>query len=315
MTDQQAASFDTQAFPKEVRAEAWRNFTAAAAIPVPEPSGEFRAWQKRWAGRTLHFRHTFCTGQLAKYRKTRFHDDSVIVCYLQDGPAFAWDGSRKISAKPGEVYILDANSTEAFFIRNTTTMGVTIPYSALAIDRSDAVRATAFRRESAVSNVVSTALCAAFSEPSSPEDDNRELLEDILVSLTKTLIFRNKPDDQARTLLPAVRRDSVRQYIERNLDDLELCSRSLEVAFGVSRATIARDFMEDGGVSRYILKRRLERSLYELAGRRPRRGDIARTAARWGFPDPAYFSRTFRSWFGFTPSDAAALGEASHGDS
>ena len=301
------ARFDTKAFPRDARAAAWRDFTDAAALPIPEASGRFRAWQERWAGRSLHFRHTFCTGQLAKYRQTRLHDNSVVVCRLEGGASYVWAGSRKIQIQPGDVYLLDANATEAFMIRNATTMGVTIPYAAISIDRADQLEATVFRRGSVVSGMLSNALSAAFSGPVSLPDNDRRTLEDLLVSLVDTLILRREPDDRDRALLQPARRDAIRRYIETHLDDLTLDSPHLQAAFGVSRATIARDFAEEGGVTRYIARRRLEHALHELTNCMPRRGDIALIAERWGYADPGHFSRAFRQEFGFTPSDAASL--------
>lgn len=287
--------------------DAWREFTSANAVPIIGQSGQFRAWQRRWEGRSLHFRHTFCTGQVARYRQTRLHDDSVVLCYLQDGPAFAWEGSAKIAANPGDIYMLDANRTDAFYIQNSEILAITMPYSVFSITRNNMIKARVFSRNSVIARMFATALTTAFSEPATPKDDNSEMVEDILCSLTKTLILHQKPDDQARNLLPTVRRDAIRDYIERHLEVLDLASPHLEQAFHVSRATIARDFAVEGGVTRYITHRRLEHALQALTRHPPHRGEIARVAARSGYSDPAHFSRAFRGYFGFTPSDAARL--------
>lgn len=78
---------------------------------------------------------------------------------------------------------------------------------------------------------------------------------------------------------------------------------SLCAAFGASRATIYRDFAADGGVERFIVRRRLDRAFRELASCPPDRGRVRRVAERWGFACPYHFSRAFRRQFDLWPSE------------
>ncbi len=102
------------------------------------------------------------------------------------------------------------------------------------------------------------------------------------------------------------RAEAMRDYIERHLPDPQLGFDALAQAFHASRATIFRDFAEDGGVSHYIRRRRLERAFAGLARSEGHRGLIADVARTWGFASVHTFSRQFRGAFGIRPSDVVA---------
>ena len=67
-----------------------------------------------------------------------------------------------------------------------------------------------------------------------------------------------------------------------------------------SRATLLRAFHQAGGMSfnSYLRSIRMQEAFYLL---RERALNIAECAARCGYSDPAYFSRTFKNHFGFSP--------------
>ncbi|HEX3753207.1 MAG TPA: helix-turn-helix domain-containing protein [Streptosporangiaceae bacterium] len=57
-------------------------------------------------------------------------------------------------------------------------------------------------------------------------------------------------------------------------------------------------------MSGWIRRRRLERCLRDLRDERARSVPAAAIGARWGYPDPANFTRAFRREFGVPPSAA-----------
>lgn len=69
-----------------------------------------------------------------------------------------------------------------------------------------------------------------------------------------------------------------------------------------SRATLLRAFHHAGGMSftEYLRSIRMQEAFYLL---RERALNVAECAARCGFSDPAYFSRTFKKHFGFSPKN------------
>lgn len=96
---------------------------------------------------------------------------------------------------------------------------------------------------------------------------------------------------------------AMKAFIDRNLADSDLGIEMLLKAFGASRATIYRDFAEDGGLQHFILVRRLHRAYRILSEAAPLRGAIQDASDRTGFLTQAHFSRSFRDHFGERPSD------------
>lgn len=96
---------------------------------------------------------------------------------------------------------------------------------------------------------------------------------------------------------------AMKRYIDQNLGDPELGIDALLRDFGASRATIYRDFGEEGGLQHYILERRLQRAYRLLAESPPVRGAVQEVALRCGFGALPHFSRCFRGRFGIVPSD------------
>ncbi|GJE68549.1 helix-turn-helix domain-containing protein [Methylorubrum podarium] len=97
---------------------------------------------------------------------------------------------------------------------------------------------------------------------------------------------------------------AIRQYIERELGSPRLDAEMLAAQFGLSRATLYRQFISEGGVQRFIRERRLLRAMKMLtqptATGRHRVSTVAYTT---GFSDEKTFSRAFKRRFGFLPRE------------
>lgn len=98
---------------------------------------------------------------------------------------------------------------------------------------------------------------------------------------------------------------AIRSFIRRNLTSPELDVDMIARRFAVSRATLYRQFRDEGGIQAFIREKRLlraMRALSEASGeRRPR---IAATAYACGFRDEKSFSQAFQRRFGCRPSEA-----------
>lgn len=106
-------------------------------------------------------------------------------------------------------------------------------------------------------------------------------------------------------------RIEIRKFIQDHIALHDLDAAFLQRRFGLSRATLYRDFVEDGGVGAYIGECRLaaaRRRLSRLAakGGWPR---VSSVAYARGFTDEKSFSRAFKARFGLLPRDVRS-GEA-----
>ncbi|GAB3618285.1 hypothetical protein GCM10027416_28420 [Okibacterium endophyticum] len=96
--------------------------------------------------------------------------------------------------------------------------------------------------------------------------------------------------------------EKFRLYIEKNLDDPDLCTVSVARAHFISARYLQYLFKEEGHtVSGYIRWRRLERCRVDLLDAALDSLSILQIAHRWGFTDGAHFSKVFKVQYGVSP--------------
>ncbi|MFI6035087.1 helix-turn-helix domain-containing protein [Streptomyces sp. NPDC051315] len=96
----------------------------------------------------------------------------------------------------------------------------------------------------------------------------------------------------------------VRDHIDRNLGDPELSPHTVAAAHHISVRYLHRLFEGEGvTVARLIQQRRLEECARELGRRDASAPTVSAVAQRWGFANPAHFSRVFRGAYGVSPRE------------
>lgn len=103
----------------------------------------------------------------------------------------------------------------------------------------------------------------------------------------------------------------VRQYIDDNLGDPDLCPTKVAAAHYISARHLHTLFRAEGTtIAAWIRARRLERCRRDLRDPVHASRSIAALASRWGFLDAAHFSRVFKAAYDVPPSTyrAQALG-------
>ena len=97
--------------------------------------------------------------------------------------------------------------------------------------------------------------------------------------------------------------DQISSYIEKNLDDPDLNPGKIAETFGLSLRSLHQLFSStETSVSRTIKQQRLERCRQEIIKNRNTDRTITDIALRWGFNDPAHFSRCFKELYNVSPS-------------
>ncbi|MFE4518387.1 helix-turn-helix domain-containing protein [Kitasatospora sp. NPDC056783] len=105
----------------------------------------------------------------------------------------------------------------------------------------------------------------------------------------------------------------VREYIGRHLGDPDLSPERIAHAHHISVRYLHRLFEGEGvTVSRLVQRLRLDACARELARRGRFVPTVSAVGQRWGFVNPAHFSRTFRAAYGVSPREWRSLphGEA-----
>jgi AraC-like DNA-binding protein len=109
-------------------------------------------------------------------------------------------------------------------------------------------------------------------------------------------------DPEADRVDPVVAR--VREHIDLRLGDPDLSPQSVAAAHHISVRYLHRLFEGEGvTVARLIQQRRLERCARELARAGSAAPTVSAVAQRWGFANPAHFSRVFRAAYGLSPRE------------
>ncbi|MEU9132258.1 helix-turn-helix domain-containing protein [Kitasatospora sp. NPDC048540] len=100
----------------------------------------------------------------------------------------------------------------------------------------------------------------------------------------------------------------VREHIDRHLGDTELSPETIARAHHISVRYLHRLFEGEGvTVGRLVQQRRLEACARELGRRGRTAPTVSVVAQRWGFVNPAHFSRAFRAAYGVSPREWRAL--------
>jgi len=142
---------------------------------------------------------------------------------------------------------------------------------------------------------------SAHSYPAAVGDCLARQVSDLLVTLIDQLIGYEAHDPRASNRHLVQR---VRDYIDRHLGEPELSPEVIAGAHHISVRYLHRLFEGEGvTVARLIQQRRLAACAKELA--RPGRSapTVSAVAQRWGFVNPAHFSRTFRTAYGVSPRE------------
>ncbi len=99
-------------------------------------------------------------------------------------------------------------------------------------------------------------------------------------------------------------------FIEEHLGDADLAPAQIAAAHHISLRQLHKLFHASGTtVAGWIRQRRLQHCGRDLRDPRCATRSVAAVGARWGYPDPAHFSRLFKATYGVGPRDY----RASHG--
>ncbi len=141
-----------------------------------------------------------------------------------------------------------------------------------------------------------------------PLDTTR--LGNTIVDLVSAVLAHHLSDDLAGPAQspPSVLFLRVTAFVDQHLRTPELGPSMIASAHHISLRYLHRVFQRNGTtVGAYIKARRLDRCRRDLADPALNHLTIHTIGARWGFPNPAEFSRTFRATLGIPPSEYRAM--------
>ncbi|MEU0402460.1 helix-turn-helix domain-containing protein [Streptomyces sp. NPDC006197] len=242
----------------------------------------------------------------------------VAVGVQMSGTAtFVQDG-RRAEVGEGDLVVYDTTRPYSFdYPRRFATHVFQLPRRTLGVSDDDIrqVTGSAIGTGDGVGAMLLPFLAALASSTADgypPAVANR--LAGNVVDLFSTLIaeraHRGGTDTDARSHLML----RVLDHINRNLGDPDLSPEHIAREHRISVRYLHRLFEGEGTtVGQFVRRRRLEECRRELARRGRTAPTVSAVAQRWGFVNPAHFSRSFRAAYGVSPREWRDLRTARDG--
>lgn len=218
---------------------------------------------------------------------------------IQDG--------RKVILQPGRLAIYDTSRPYTLTLDQTFSSHILMfPYSELGIstEKVSTLTATALDEGSPLGKNVSDFLhqslpaLATLSKPIAAQLARNSL--SLLATVISEILGTGEPPSENHH--QEEKRAALIAYLDRNLSNPDLSPAHIAQANFISVRTLHQLFEgTDTTVAALIRNKRLDHCRDELADLSLRQRPVAVVGARWGFPDPAHFSRVFRTRFGIPP--------------
>ncbi|MEU5139437.1 MULTISPECIES: helix-turn-helix domain-containing protein [unclassified Streptomyces] len=296
----------------------WRGALEQALVPAsvaPRCDGRFTG--RIVSGTVGALRVATVEADAQRVRRTAAHvarspEPLMAVGVQMTGRTVLAQDGREATANEGDLFVYDTSrpyvleQPERFSIRL-----VHIPRRMLAVSQEQlgSVSGCAIRAEQGCAAVLRPFLVTVVASTHLYSPPAASGLAGGLVDLF-TLLVAEQAEEPAAGSGPTRHHlvQRVREHIEKNLGDPALSPESVAKAHHISVRLLHRLFEnEDVTVSRLIRQRRLEECARELARRSRTPSTVSAVAQRWGFVNPAHFSRVFRGAYGLSPRDWRAL--------
>ncbi|MFJ1709485.1 helix-turn-helix domain-containing protein [Kitasatospora sp. NPDC088346] len=246
-------------------------------------------------------------------------EEFLHIGLLCKGQAVVEQDERQALLRPGDLAFYDTARPFRLDFRDSFQWNVfmlprrllTLPDAVVRNMSAQAVRGD----DGGLGRLVSPFL-AGLAEQTGPcgEDGSMRLAASAVCLLETLAVERNGGPglgEESEQLSLSVR---IRAFINEHLPDTGLSPESIARAHHISVRYLHRLFEHEGTtVHRLIQQRRLEEARRELGRQGRSATTIAFVAHRWGFADPAHFSRSFRAAYGMTPREWREFGVVGEG--
>ena len=311
------AAFTTGQFGPLTRYDAWHNLISAVFEPGP-PDGRTRQDLTAEAS-SVHFGQLLLVHAKADaqhFRRTRRLIareglDHYMIQVYRAGVCDGTYGETQNTVRPGDVKVIDLAQPFSTFNTDFDNTTLTIPRAALAplLDRPDRLHGTVLPGNSPLGSVLGAHIHALSGAAGHLTPEEGGVLAAGSIRLVAACLGASqRAQEETNPFRAAAVGQAVRDYIDENITAPALGPDMLIRQFSLSRATLYRLFMDDGGVAAYIQNRRLRRCFLMIADPRQSALRIGEIAYEHGFTSDSVFSRAFRRAFGMTPSEARAEG-------
>lgn len=305
----------TTSVPDQDRVAYWNNAVNRTLVPMkvtPRGDGPFDA--RIVTSRLGYVQVSTLEADAERVSRTpeliaRSSEALVSVSVQVSGTATLIQDGRRAEVSEGDLVVCDRSRPYSFdYPQRFATHIFQLPRRILGVPDTDIRRITghAIGTRDGFGAVLLPFLATLASSTDTYPPAVADRLAGNVVDLFATLIAEQahpvdeEEDGSTRShLLPRIR-----EHINRNLVDPDLSPESIARAHRISVRYLHRLFEGEGTtVGRLIQKRRLEECGRELSRRGGTAPTVSAVAQRWGFVNPAHFSRSFRAAYGVSPRD------------
>ncbi|QJS14693.1 helix-turn-helix domain-containing protein [Streptomyces argyrophyllae] len=301
----------TDTVPDQEKVAYWNDAVSRALVPVTVAPRDSRRFDGRIASDCLgYLRVSRMEADAGRVSRTpalieRSPEALVAVGLLVSGTATFLQDGRRAEMGGGDLVFYDTARPFSFtYPERFATHVFQLPRHVLGVSDGDIKRVTgtAIGTAHGLGSVLRPFLATlADAAPSYPAAVGHRLaghVVDLFATLITDQTLRDPDDGRDHLVL------SVRAHIDRKLGDPSLSPESIARAHHISVRYLHRLFEGEGiTVSRLIQQRRLEACGRELARRGRVTPTVSAVARRWGFVNPAHFSRAFRAAYGLSPRE------------
>jgi acetamidase/formamidase/AraC-like DNA-binding protein len=290
--------FDTDPYPLERRAGLWSEALQPAGLVfadgVPPPNG------KSWSHPGQHgARFTLIAGKSGLFHRSRpAQAGHLLLTAMLDGAALLPSGTR---FGAGEVICCTHEAGPLLELAGAARLMV------LTFSRSDPRSAglgstmtpAPTRLQLAAPSVFLFLLNTIAEALASGADSMLAPLDHALSDTLPAMVAQSQRGGNGYATV----RQRVMQALERQLAESHLNLARFAVEAGISERAIQKIFEAEGySFSQYLRNRRLARAAEDLRDPGLTSLPVADIGLRYGFDDPAHFSRSFRQSYGMTPA-------------
>ena len=256
----------------------------------------------------LHFAHVSANAHVIERTSAHIRTnpaDSVVLYFSLFGEAFFYhkDGVRTLT--PGTVLVYDTDKPfMRGFAKGLKELVLMVPRNAFAdiseggLPNNGEPQILNFGKSNKA-NDYATSIAEIMSEAlNNPEQESLVATEDKVFDLMRGIFASASAADQSsqyRVILA---------FIDRNLRNPDLSAFMISSALGISGRQLSRIFASQGsGLSKTILTKRLELARRALLATDANQMSVSDVSVYSGFNSNAHFSRVFKEFFGFPPSE------------
>nr|WP_323378317.1 helix-turn-helix domain-containing protein [Streptomyces smaragdinus] len=310
----------TDSVPDGDKVAYWNNAVSRTLVPMTVAPRDAGPFDGRIASRRLgYLQVSTLQADAERVARTpaliagsRSRQDLFAVGVQVSGTATVVQDGRRAEVGEGDLVVYDTTRPYTFdYPHRFTTHVFQLPRQVLGVAESNLrqVTGSAIGTDGGIGAMLLPFLDALASSGGDYQPDVADRLAGNVVDLFATLIAeRAHPGDGGTDTARSHLLVRVREHINRNLGDPDLSPESIARAHRISVRYLHRLFQGEGTtVARLIQQRRLEECGRELARRGRTTPTVSAVAQRWGFVNPAHFSRVFRAAYGVSPREWRSL--------